>query len=358
MIGTFIHGMAAFNQVGLFFGALVCVGLGGLLIGSSLYARLHGLHVTGTVIGVVDRGGTYAAVYRYTLPDGTTREATSDTSSSALTGKETGRAVPLLISAHDPATAQEANSHLVDAIGAVLVIAGLALAYVALTAYPVTWMTAVMAAVMLIYLAARAHRVFLRKGPQPSMAAWRAARTGTIDPAAVTPIETIAASPEIQVKVKTQAANNRRAAPFLGVFALILLAIGLFQARNVARLESSGLRAPGEVVRIKGEWSSGRDSHYTYYPIVRYRTQDDRTVEFKDSVGTNPPSYRRGDQVTVLYGAADPGGDAMIDRGWVNWALPALLLLGAALVGWLVAWMWRSGAGRDTIGGVGVPAPR
>jgi len=360
MFGTFIQGIAAFNQVGLFIGALVCLGLGGLLLGASLYARLHGLRATGTVIGVIDRSGSYTPVYRYTLADGTTHVAKSDTSSSLVRGKETGRTVPLLISAHNPGEAQEANSHVFEALGVVLIVPGIWLAYTALTAYPVTWMTGVMAAVMLIYLAERAHRVFIPKGERVSIEAWRAqrGRDAEIDPATVVPIENIAATPEMQQKLQAQARKNRRAAPLVGVFAVALLAIGLFQARTIARLESSGLRAPGEVVRLQSEWSQGRDSHYTYYPIVRYRTQDNRTVEFKDSVGTNPPRYRRGDPVTVLYGAADPRGDAIIDRGAMNWLLPGLLLLAAVLLGWLMLWLRKSGAGGDAIGGVGVAAPR
>jgi hypothetical protein len=44
--------------------------------------------------------------------------------------------------------------------------------------------------------------------------------------------------------------------------------------------------------------------------------------------------------VTVLYNADDPRGDVMVDRGpfW-NWAIPGLLLLAAALLGWLFAVM-------------------
>lgn len=360
MFDTLIHGMAAFNQVGLFFGALICLGLGGLLLGSSLYWRLHALRATGTVIGVVDRGGTYMPVYRYTLPDGQTHVARSNTGSSAVRGKETGRTVALMISAHNPDEAQEADSHVFDLIGLVLIVPGVVLAYVALTSYPVTWMTWAMAAAMLIYLAERSHRVFVPKGERPSLAEWRAqrGRDAEIDPVTITPIEQIIATPEMQQKLQAQARNNRHMAPLVGLFAAGLLALGLYQARDIARLETSGVRASGVVVRMHSEWSSGRDSRYTYYPIVRFKTAQNLTVEFKDSVGTNPPSHHAGDKVTVLYGADDPRRDAIIDRGAMNWAIPALLILGAILLGWLTLWMRRSAPARDAIGGVGVPAQR
>jgi len=43
----------------------------------------------------------------------------------------------------------EANSYLLDAIGLVIIAPGIAFAYAALTSYPVTWKTGVMAVVML-----------------------------------------------------------------------------------------------------------------------------------------------------------------------------------------------------------------
>ena len=361
MFTYLFEGIQAFNQVGLFIGALFCLGLGGLILGNSLYWRLHALRVTGTVIGVIARGDMYTPVYRYTSPDGQTHEAKSDTGSSSLRGKQTGLAVPLLISAHNPAEAQEAGSHLFDAIGLVLIIPGVWLGYTALTAYPVTWMTWLMAAVMLVYLAERGHRIFIPKGQRMSIAEWKAQHglggASAIDPAAVTPMEKIIATPEAEQKLRAQMKNNRQAAPLVGLFAIVLLAVGIFQARDIARLESSGLRAQGEVVRLKGEMSSGSNSRPNYYPIVRYRTDRNVMIEFKDTIGSNPPSYRTGDKVTVLYRADNPQRDVIIDRGLLwNWAIPVILLLGAALLAWLMVWMRRSAASGGTIGGVATPA--
>lgn len=346
MFSHLVEAIAAANQAGLFVGALFCLGIGGLILGNALHWRLHALRVTGTVIGVIDKGGTYTPVYRYTSPDGQTREAKSDTSSSAFRGKETGRVVPLMISPHDPGQAQEANSHLVELIGLLLIAPGVVLAYVALTAYPVTWMTWIMAAVLLVYLAAHGRRLVIPKSQRLSLAEWRRQRgrgAGAIDPARVTPIEQIIATPDAQQRAQAQAQSNRKAAPLVGLFAVALLAAGLYVATDLWRLETSGLRAPGTVVRLKAESSSG-DSSSSYHPVVRFRTDRNVTIEFKDSVGTNPPSYRPGDEVTVLYRPDDPRRHAIIDRGpLLNWAIPAVLLLGAALLGWLSVWMRRGG---------------
>jgi hypothetical protein len=101
-------------------------------------------------------------------------------------------------------------------------------------------------------------------------------------------------------------------------------------------------------VRLHEEWSSSsKGSHYTYYPVVRFRTDTNETIEFKDSMGSNPPSYRSGDKVTVLYLADAPRGNAMIDRGpfW-NWAMPGGIFLAALLVGAVWQSVLRSGAAR------------
>jgi hypothetical protein len=319
---------------------------------------VHAIRVAGTVIGVIESGGTYTPVYRYTTPDGQTHEAKSNTGSGWTRGKETGRVVSLMIAPHNPAEAEEAGSHLFDLIGLALLAPGVWLAYTALTAYPVTWMTWVMAVALLIYLFERGHRILIPKGQRLSLQEWRRQRgldpAVAIDLATVKPIESLAATPEMAQKQQTQAKNNRKAAPIVALFAVALLGAGVFQARSIALLESTGLRVDGTVVSLKGEWSSGSGrSHYNYFPIVRYRTQAGATVEFKDSVGSNPPSWRPGDKVTVLYRADTRGRDAIIDRGlfW-NWAIPVLLFVGGALLAWLFLVMWRSGAWRSPADGL------
>jgi len=57
---------------------------------------------------------------------------------------------------------------------------------------------------------------------------------------------------------------------------------------------------------------------------VAYTDGHGRKVAFRDSVGTNPPMYRAGQGVTVLYA---PGEEAwaVVDRGLWNW-LPSVIL--------------------------------
>jgi hypothetical protein len=344
MFNLILQGTQAYNQVGLFFGALIFVGLGGLLLGNALYARLHGCRTSGTIIGVVTNGGTYFPVYRYMLPDGQTHLVKSNMGSSSTRGKDTGRTVPIIISANDPNDAQPANNYAFDAIGIGLLAFGIFLAYIAFTAYPITKMTWIMAIGMSVYLAERGYRTFIPRGQRLSLAEWRQQRhldQPAIDPADVKPIESLVSGTEAAQLQQKQAKNARLAIPLLVIFAVILFAVGSYQSMRLSRLESVGLRAQGEVVRLKDEHGSGSSS--SYYPIVRVYLSKNTYFEFKDSVGSNPPSYRRGDQVTVLYLADDPQRSAMIDRGvYRNWAIPVIIFLFAGIALLILVSLWRA----------------
>ena len=85
------------HQIGAFAAALVCAGLGGLIVGNTVYWRRHAIRVQGQVIGVRQVGACFNSVYRYTLPSGEAHEATSIEGSSSVRGRETGSVVPLLV---------------------------------------------------------------------------------------------------------------------------------------------------------------------------------------------------------------------------------------------------------------------
>jgi uncharacterized protein DUF3592 len=327
----------AYNQVGLFIGALVCLGIGGFILGDALYWRVHASRASGTIVGVIAKNGVYTPVYRYALQSGQTHLAKSNTGSGWIRGKETGRVVSLMISAHNPTQAQEANNYLFDLIGLVFLVPGIWLGYTAITAYSITPMTWLMAVAMLVYLAERGYRILIPKGQRVSIEEWKKQHhidNAAIDPAEVKPIEGIVSAPDVRQAQQKQLQNYRKAVPFLGLFAIILFSLGIYASVQISRLEAKGLRATGEVVRLKPEYSSGSGGgHYSYYAIVRFRTDKNVTVEFKDNVGSDPPTHRAGDKVTVLYLPNNPQRDAIIDRGiWWNWAMPAIVFISAAFL--------------------------
>jgi uncharacterized protein DUF3592 len=350
MFDLFISSISAYNQVGLFLGALFCVGLGGVLLGNALYWRLHSYRASGTIIGVVANGTTYAPVYRYTTPQGEAHEARADVSSSGITGKETGRVVRLMIAAHNPSSARAADNYWLEIIGLVLVLPGLVLGYVALAAYSVTPMTWIMGAFMILYLVERGRRTLIPRGQRLSIDEWKRQHgiSATIDLSQVKRIEDITGATPPQT-AQAQRQQARKWAPVIGLFAIILAALSVWQSMRIAHLEAAGVRAPGQVVRLHEEWGSGSSgsSHYTYYPIVRFRTAENETIEFKDSIGSNPPSYRAGDKLTVLYLPDAPHGNAMIDRGlfW-NWAIPVGIFIAAIVLLAILAGILRTGGAR------------
>jgi hypothetical protein len=308
---------------------------------------VHAFRASGTVVGVIAKNGMYKRVYRYTAEDGRTYEAKSDTGRGWLRGSETGRNLALLISSRDPRKAREANSYLFELAGIVVTAPGVLFGYLAFTAFPITPMTWIMAAAMLAYLAERGYRLWISKGQRLSIDEWRKqhdlGETTAINMREVKPAEDILSTPEAQQAQQTQWERNKVLAPVVGLFAIILVVLGFYQGMRIARLETYGLRAVGQVVRLYE--SNDQDGYASYYPVVQYRTEGNLTIEFRDRFGSNPASHRSGDKVTVLYFANDPKGDAMIDRGrWRNWAMPAILMFGAGFVAWIRVTMLRSGA--------------
>jgi len=280
-------------------------------------------------------------VYRYTSADGVIHEAKSDIGTGWIGGYETGRVVPIMIARGDPAQARGAGAVLLDIAGLVCLVPGVLFAYTALTAYPLTWASGLVAVAMLGYLGERAYRAMKRGGPV-SLADWRSMlKVGAPTPTAVHDVKTIEeirSSADFQVGQLNQLRQNRFVRPIVALASILVVSIGAYLGVRVANLEMTGDRAPGEVVSLHEEYSSDDDgSGYVYYPIVQFRTARGDTIQFKDNIGSDPPSFRVGDQVVVLFDPERPGRDVMIDHGifW-NALIPAiLLLLGIGLV-----WLW------------------
>jgi hypothetical protein len=317
----------AYEQVGMLFGALFCFGLGGLLLGYSLYSRIRGERVTGTIIGIHENKGKYNAVYRYTLASGETHESISSIG-SGLKGKETGRTVPLIITPNDPNNSSEANMYVLEGIGVVLTGMGLVFFKIALK-MPVTPMTVVMAIALSGYFAFKFKKHIIPKGQRLSLAAWKAQHlTKDIDPAAVTTVEKIQQTPEYKKMAALSKTQSRIAIPILLVLGCGLLIGSYTLSEKQQALEKNGLHSMGMVTRL--ESSSGSDST-TYHAVVAFSPNKLGLIEFKDSLGSNPPAYRNGEQVKVLYLKDNPQKSAVIDRGLWNWLVPSLLGIGGAL---------------------------
>jgi len=341
--------LTAMNQVATFAGALIFWGLGGLLVGNAIYWRRHAVRVQGEVIGVRRNGTCLNAVYRYVSPSGETLEATSLEGSSSVRGKETGRMVPLWVIPEKPSEVQEAGNHLFTVVGVLLLGGGVALFWVGVTAWrtgPMTWVVASLAVVHLLQkvrgIIAPKDKALPRSGWRELLAQMRAARAQVRNTQPVQRLEELTTLPEYRDREIRQRVQLRRLAPFLVLAGIGLLALGVHQSRQLLRLQSTGVRTPAIVTSL----ASSRDSQggVTYHPIVAYTDGHGRKVVFRDSTGTNPPMYRVGQAVTVLYA---PGEEAraVLDRGLWNW-LPSVILfvLGGAVFAGGLAGLRNRGA--------------
>ena len=114
------------------------------------------------------------------------------------------------------------------------------------------------------------------------------------------------------------------------------------------KLQTNGEKTEGTVVRLN-EQSDSEGGCCTYVPIVEFEAGG-RAYSFEGGTASDPPAYRVGERVPVLYDPADPE-TAQIDKWSERWLFPILIIpamLIAALVTTVVMFRaWRRG---DDIG--------
>ncbi len=119
--------------------------------------------------------------------------------------------------------------------------------------------------------------------------------------------------------------------PLVVLFAVGMMAGGVHVWRDMDGFSAHGIAAQGQIV----SFDTRRDSEGSvmYYPRIRFTAQDGRSHDFQDNVGSNAPLGRVGDAVNVLYDSGNPRR-AVVNRGWLNWLLPAALMAAGALLLW------------------------
>jgi len=99
-------------------------------------------------------------------------------------------------------------------------------------------------------------------------------------------------------------------------------------------LANTEARAVGVVTGHASRRSYGADHRASllFFPSVRFETQDGRTVEFQNKLGSNAPP-RVGDEVTVLYDPARPEAAKVAIGSMFRPNPKALLFAGAIFLG-------------------------
>jgi hypothetical protein len=125
---------------------------------------------------------------------------------------------------------------------------------------------------------------------------------------------------------------------FAPVGALMLLIAGWMLSREPL-FSGAGAEATGTVVDLERSTSGGGKA--SYYPVVTYRDAAGAEHRFTGTIGSNPPAYRRGEEVAVRYDPAAPE-EAVIDSWSARILGPGLTGGMGALLLWMSARALRS----------------
>ena len=101
----------------------------------------------------------------------------------------------------------------------------------------------------------------------------------------------------------------------------VFLAVALFLGLHTRSFLQTAIAADGVVV--ENVYHRASRGSGTYYPRVRFRTASGQEFIMDGNFGTNPPSYRRGERVQVLYDPGDPTRFRLDGFGSL-WFLPTL----------------------------------
>jgi Protein of unknown function (DUF3592) len=315
-----------FGQMASVLGGLFLLLLGAAILYSIAYWRLRAQQFEGVIIGIRRRGAYFHSVYRYALPGGEMREATSVQGGSSMKGRTTGRRLEIRVMADHPGEARESAAPVTWAVAVALVLGGGWLTYYSVTMWKRSAITWILFAVAAAYVGRRLWRWLA-----PYLTKMHS-QLGASDAWSALPIEsaeTLGLSPEPN-RFQVTGSKSRRTGAIFCIAGLAILAAAYIPAHRLLLLRT-GTRTEGTVLRLESNTSNTPgNNHPGLYPVVQFTSTDGTIVHFLSRAGSNPSPYKVGDHVTVLY---QPGKQdtAMIDRGVRNWEpVGAMLLLGAA----------------------------
>lgn len=114
---------------------------------------------------------------------------------------------------------------------------------------------------------------------------------------------------------------------FIGIFLAVglgLLTGAFYSYKHTATFLESAISTEGTVVENRYEAGSSSNDSGSYHAYIKYSSLDGSDVTFRSSVGTNPPSFKVGEQVKVYYDPQD-SQNAQVGTFFQMWFLPVLL---------------------------------
>lgn len=318
MFDSFYESGQAVSQIGLMFGGIVLLGLGGLLFFNALYWRIKAVRVRATVVGVAQKGRFYHHVYEYVAPDGKTYRAVSDVGSLSLDDKDTGRQVTLMIFPADPENVRTTGSVAALVIGVILMACGAALCRVSVVNYDFTISSAVVAVGLVLMIALKARRIMKPRDQRETKEEFGARKTRERAARRADELDGMRDAADIRAgdEYRAAAAANAPGGALLMFLGAVAIFWGVYLSSDLTQAPDRGLYATGEVVRI--ETRERGDGARAYDAVVSYETAEGERREFHAS---DSAAYEKGDAVTVIYDP-DDADTARIDGGAWDWAAP------------------------------------
>jgi Protein of unknown function (DUF3592) len=118
---------------------------------------------------------------------------------------------------------------------------------------------------------------------------------------------------------------------FFWAVAAVLVGVGVRRRGESRRFAAAATRASGVVVELVSGPAGPQGGVPLTYPVVRYRTADGREVVFRSGFGSQPPLWRPGQPVTVLYDPANPEAARIETRAATVVAPGCFVAVGVAL---------------------------
>ncbi len=331
---TLIFGLfSTYMQLMYLVAGATCSGIGLLILAYAVYVRLRERSYRGEIVADRKEGSgqaMYWPVVAYSDEHGQRHEAVANSRSSLLSGQVPGTRVTLFADPAKPDSPMLARDWwLLSAAGAIVLAVGYPFIHLGLKGLHFNWTTALVAAGISVYLAARIFRFVhplldarkswkLNAAPYVSLRDKQEQRQNL-------PIVT---DNEIAAAKLAHAKWISSARPVAMVLGLALFAGGGFWFAHQISFLHAAVTTLGEVVRNDTTQDNGS---YSYHAVVLFTDRDGRRILYRDPVGTSPPWYGEGDRVKVLYLAREPSR-IMLDRGVWNWLVSVLVASAGALL--------------------------
>lgn len=125
-----------------------------------------------------------------------------------------------------------------------------------------------------------------------------------------------------------------RKADIIGVILFLVIGsvfvlIGLEALSSNINLVKSGLTAEGRVTDVIKHYSqstsSKKKASVTYRPEIEFTTSAGEIIRIEYHTGTNPPKYKTGQKINIIYASNDPT-NILIDSGFEIYFFPVIFI--------------------------------